>query len=315
MGKFVKISVYSSISFIFPSIASYGRHRSNASGDRNCIRSYSNDSRWFSLISKAQISKGFEKTNRFFRRKDEYKAHSLQLVEEIPKWLRYRIFDECYYDDGVHFEKGIEDYEPFGVPYLNHLKSHLEAAYPDLMDLYKKIEKNRADWSQKIKEIMSGHDKPYKPSFEKIIIDKINNSCPTLNRSNDNELGQNNIYIDQSVFNILFKALSNNIQLDPLEVKSSDSTSQLEYAHKTIIAQGDEPYMYKLKDVINDLVKDNDLKKIIQNYSELSDSLRLDADRNDWKSKLMNLYHSVMGGIALEGDGACKLCPSKSNDS
>ncbi len=177
------------------------------------------------------------------------------------------------------------------------------------MDLYNKIKMNHADWSQKIKEIMSVQDKPYKPSFEKIIIDKINNSCPTLNRSKDTGLSQNNIYIDQPVFNILFKALCHNLQLEPLEVKSSGSTSQLEYAHNTIIAQGDEPYMHKLKDVINDLVNDEDLNKIIQNYRYMKDSLRVDDDRQVWKSKLMNLYHSVKGGKTLGGDGACDLCP------
>jgi hypothetical protein len=252
----------------------------------------------------------------FFGRQDDYRKHSRDLVGVIHKWLELRNFDECSYTEyGVHFEKGIEDYEPLGVPYLNHLKSHLEAAYPDLMDLYKKIERNHADWSKKIKEIMSGQDNPYKPSFEKTIIDKINNSCPTLNRSKDTGLSQNNIYIAQSVFNILFKALYNNLQLDPIEVKSSGSTSQLEYDHNKIIAQGDEIYMYKLKEVVNDLVKNQGLKNIIQYYKEMDDSLRRDEDFTVLKSKLMDLYHSVMGGVALEGDGACKLCPSQSNAS
>jgi hypothetical protein len=68
--------------------------------------------------------------------------------------------------------------------------------------------------------------------------------------------------------------------------------------------------MHKLKDVINDLVNHEDLKNIIQNYRELYDSLRLDHDRQVWKSKLMNLYHSVKGGKTLGGDGACDLCPA-----
>ena len=164
-------------------------------------------------------------------------------------------------------------------------------------------------------EIMSVQDTPYNPSFEKIITDKINNSCPTLNRSNDTGLSQNNIYIDQSVFNILFKALYNNLQLDPLEVKSSGSTSQLEYDHNKIIAQGDEINMYKLKEAMNELVQDQGLKNIIQYYKEMYDSLRRDEHFTVLKSKLMDLYHSVMGGIALDGYGACELGPSKSDAS
>jgi hypothetical protein len=160
---------------------------------------------------------------------------------------------------------------------------------------------------------MSGQDNPYKPSFEKFIIAKINSSCPTLNRSSDTGLGQN-IYLDQSVFNNIFRALYDNFELDLL-VKSSGSTSQLEYDHNKIIAQGDEIYMYKLKEVMNDLVKDQGLKNIIQYYKEMDDSLKRDEDYTVLKSKLMDLYHSVMGGVALEGDGACKLCPSKSNPS
>ena len=39
----------------------------------------------------------------------------------------------------------------------------------------------------------------------------------------------------------------------------------------------------------------------------MNDSLRLDDDRQVWKSKSMRLYHSVKGGISLKGDGACKL--------
>ena len=127
---------------------------------------------------------------------------------------------------------------------------------------------------------MSVQDTTYNPSFEKIITDKINKSCPTLNRSNDTGLSQNNIYIDQSVFNIVFKAFYNNLQLDPLEVKSSGSTSQLEYDHNKIIAQGDEINMYKLKEAMNELVKDQGLKNIIQYYKEMYDSLRSGGGRS-----------------------------------
>jgi hypothetical protein len=296
-------------------MTSYGGYLSYASGDRNCIRSRRNDSRWFSAISKLfkpRISKGFEETDRFFRRKDEYLVHSLDLVSEIPIWVKLRNFDECHYaDDGIHFENGIEDYKPHGVPYLGYLKLHLQTAYPDITDLYNKIKKNHTDWTQKIKEIMSGQDIPYKPSFEKIIIDRISNCCPELTRSKDTGLSKNNIYIDQSFFNILFKALYYNLELDLLEVKHEDSTYQLKYAHNIIIAQGDEVYMYKLKDVTSDLVEDEHLKKIIQSYRDLSERLKQDRDRFIWKDKLMELVSLVQGGKLLEGDGACELCPPK----
>jgi hypothetical protein len=67
--------------------------------------------------------------------------------------------------------------------------------------------------------------------------------------------------------------------------------------------------MYKLKDVITDLVRDEYLKKIIESYRDLSDRLKHDNDLIDWKNKLMGLYHLVKGGKPLEGDGACELCP------
>jgi hypothetical protein len=251
--------------FIFPPIVSYRSHKSYADRDRNHNR-YNSWKFWVnSKLSKLSVSKGFEETDGFFRRKDDCLIHSLDLVNEIPKWLDLRNFDECHYaDDGIHFDKGIEDYKPFGVPYLGYLKLYLESAYPDITDLYNKIKKNHTDWSQKIKEIMSGQDIPYKPSFEKFIGDKIGSTCPALSGSNDIGLTQNNVYIDRSIFNILFKTLYNNLELDPLEVKLEGSTYQLNYAHNTIIAQGDEIYMYKLKNVINDLVNDEYLKKLFK---------------------------------------------------
>jgi hypothetical protein len=297
--------------FIFPPIASYRSHKTHADRDRNHNK-YNSWKFWVnSGLSKLSIPTGFEETNRFFRREASYHAHSLQLVEEIPIWLDLRNFDECYYADyEVRFEKGIETYESYmGVPYLGYLKLHLEAAYPDITDLYNRIKKNHTDWSQKIKEIMSGQNIPYKPSFEKIIIDRISNCCPALKRSRDTELSKNNMYINQSVFNILFKTLYNGLQLNALEVKANDITPKLEYNHNTIIAQGDVSNMYKLNDTINDLVNDEDLKKIIENYRELSKGLA-DDDIDVWKSKLMSLHHSVKGGEPLKGDGACKLCPT-----
>jgi hypothetical protein len=41
---------------------------------------------------------------------------------------------------------------------------------------------------------------PNRPSFEKIIIDRINNLCPILKISNDKELEENNIYGGKFIF-------------------------------------------------------------------------------------------------------------------
>jgi hypothetical protein len=265
-------------------------------------------------LFRSQVSKGITKTDRFFRRNDDYKAHSIQLVEVIPKWLGYGNFDHCdYSDSGVRFTEGIDYYLHNLIPYINHLKQHLAKGYPDIMSLYDNIKKNHTDWSQKIKEIMSGRDVPFKPSFEKIITDSIKTSCPALKESNNTELTENNVYIVRSVFNILFKTVYNNLDLDPLEVKSSGSTFQLEYDHRTIVAQGDEFYMNRLKDQIIDLAKAENLRNIIRDYRDLNSSLRLDKDFNDLKSKLMDVYNSVRGGMPLKADGACELCPPALN--
>jgi hypothetical protein len=42
----------------------------------------------------------------------------------------------------------------------------------------------------------------------------------------------------------------------------------------------------------------------------MDERLKRDEDFTLLKSRLMDLYHSVMGGADLEGDGVCKLCPS-----
>jgi hypothetical protein len=132
--------------------------------------------------------------------------------------------------------------------------------------------------------------------------------CPELKASSETELTQINTYIDRYIFNIIFKTLYNKLELDPLDTKHEDSFYQLIHAHTTIIAQGDEIYMNKLKDGITDLVRDEYLKKIIESYRDLHDRLRV--DRLSWENKLMDLYHLVNGRKPLEGNGACELCPS-----
>jgi hypothetical protein len=190
----------------------------------NCSDYNRNDSWRFWVTSKLSFSKRFEETESFFRRKDDYLKHSVDLVNEIPKWLDLRNFDECYYGDyGIRFDNRIEDYRHYEVPYLDHLKIHLESAYPDITNFHNSIKKNHEAWSQKIKEIMSDRNISYKPSFEKFICDRIRSSCPELNASNDTELTQNNTYIVRYIFNILFKALYNRLELNPLDVKREGS--------------------------------------------------------------------------------------------
>lgn len=287
--------MYSYNWFIFPHIGQY--KCSNGSIRTNRHYSRNNNWRFWSILEFLKPSSS--KTYGFFRWQERYQEHSNQIVDEILKWINQMSFTECDYGDGrVRFRV---QSDPYRIPYLEQLKSHLQQGYPDIINRYNGIGKNHEQLSKKIQEIMSAR---YKPSFQKVIIDTIDKSCPLLKNSNDIKLTQNNI------FDIVFTVLYNNIEMRSFEIKSSGSIYELDYDHGKIIAKGDKKTMNNLKSTIEELIiKNEDLKKIIHEYKEHYNNLFHDDEERRLHDEMRQIFNLVKGGKPL--DGSCNLCPVK----
>src|SRR5919197_3325602 len=108
-------------------------------------------------------------------------------------------------------------------------------------------------------------------------IDKITLMCPTLNRN----LHENNIYLDTYIFKLIFNTVSMNRSTVPLTLHPTYSTNiwQLAYQNGIIIlAQGEKAAMYTLKEAIEHLVVDKDIKKRVEDYYECHKQLTNDEE-------------------------------------
>jgi hypothetical protein len=67
-------------------------------------------------------------------------------------------FTICEYKYGrAYFQEQIEatNLGPNKVPYVEELRSHLDAGYPEMMNRYSTIQRNDEQRSRKIREIMT----------------------------------------------------------------------------------------------------------------------------------------------------------------
>ena len=110
-----------------------------------------------------------------------------------------------------------------------------------------------------------------KPSFENIIITKINSDCPKLKMTHKNNLkeysNEPNTYTDNDVFNIIFK----NQELDVHDLDAKEG--KLLYQNFTNVAQGEKLDMEKLKKVILELISNNEIKEFIEEYHNIHKEL------------------------------------------
>ena len=252
------------------------------------------------------------KTDGFFRWEEAYHTHSRQLAEAIPKWLDRMNFTECEYKNGTtYFRKQIEatSIEPNKVPYVEELRSHLGLGYPEIMNQYRMIQRNDEQRSLRINEIMSAQ---YTNSFQKIIINRVSSSCPKLRKINKHIPleRQYDAYDDVSIFHILFTDLFNGWLVGSLNVEESN---ELWYRNSDtkMIAKGRKEDMEKLKEIRNELFKDKDINDIIEEYRILRENLVRGDDKVQLRNDLRRLYGDINGGKALQGYGACHLCPTR----
>jgi hypothetical protein len=111
-----------------------------------------------------------------------------------------------------------------------------------------------------------------RPSFQLIIINKIKSSCPKLKKTRNLNLEENNIYIEPNIFKVIFGQIINNKPDVILKIIPSDNfsnSSVLKYMDLFALAQGEYLEINTLKNTIEQLVRDNDLKQRVERYIEL----------------------------------------------
>lgn len=95
-----------------------------------------------------------------------------------------------------------------------------------------------------------------------------------------------------------------------LKVKQTflNDVHELIHGSGTTIARGDEQTVLKLKSVLEELISNERILSIINQYHKLKD--RVDNDNNieylrDFADKL---YYDIQGGELLAGFGSCERC-------
>jgi hypothetical protein len=115
------------------------------------------------------------------------------------------------------------------------------------------------------------------------------------------DLKESNIYIGSYIFNIIFK----NQPLDDVDDLFVNDT-KLVYHRITIIAQGEKPDMENLKQVILELISNNNIRNKIEKYHQLYNELRTKPET--LKKEIKYLYAEVQGGKKLEKSKDCDIC-------
>lgn len=136
-----------------------------------------------------------------------YKCHSKKLVDALKHWGEGpNTFTTCEYRDGLLEQKPAIDYNR--IRFLKYAMKHLEKGYPELLQSITDIETSHKERCKEIEEIMIS-DLPITtaPSFQKIITNEIVSACPSLNKSTDTSLTENNIYLPVFVFRAMFNTI------------------------------------------------------------------------------------------------------------
>jgi len=261
-----------------------------------------------------EIQNEAERVSRFFT---HYHSHSEQLVDALREWVNNVKFTSCRYEQGILDIDNQEPVESMNKGFMQYMKKHLEkeeAYQQQILALIVEIEFTRKQLSERIKDVI-GSEIPYKPSFQKLIINKIKSSCPKLKKTRKLDLEENNIYIESHIFKLIFEKISNKESTIILKIIPSciSNSSVLMYQDLFALAQGEPSDMDRLKTAIGQLVIDNDTEIKVDEYTIYEKQLTNYEKIDELKDKIDELWTFIHGGGYLGGFDACQLCdPSKS---
>ena len=241
----------------------------------------------------------------------DYIEHSKQLVNALLTWVDKLEFASCRYENGNLDTFPTTQPE---VPYMDMMVEHMKSAYPQILDEYGKIDAKRKRLCNDIQIALTRTTfvVPDKPSFQRLITDKIESSCPRLRKSDDYEFKTTSIYLANRIFARLFLIISD--RRSKIELNIDDSTfpdNRILLIQRThAIAQGRPEDMIKLKNIIERLVIDEEVIERVNRYIELHKQLTNDEDIESFRHMVRKLHEIVHGGKGreLNGLGTCDLC-------
>jgi hypothetical protein len=294
------------IVFVFDS--RWFKYNSSLDTNNDAIRtSYSDDNFGFRHCVAGNSSPKEDQTRGrpFFSK--HYRMHSRQLVNALQNWESQLVFTSYEYKEGLFTPEKIE---PEYIPFIQQMKKHLDKSYQGLLPSPLEIETNHKNLCNKIQNLMEYKSDviPSRPSFEKIIIDRINNLCPTLNISDDEELRGNNIYGDKFIFYKIFDYVSRGKSTMNLNIKPDIGNKMLWYEGTKGFARGTQETMEKLKGAIQGLLQDEEIISRINEYNNLINQLKNDEQIKHMKSVIREFCTLIYGGRTLGGYPCCDLC-------
>jgi hypothetical protein len=247
----------------------------------------------------------------------DYRSHSIQLADALREWFDQVKFTSYRYEQGSLDIDNQEPVESMNKGFMRYMKEHMkkeEAYQQQILALIVEIETTHKQLCERIKDVISS-EIPYKPSFQKIIIDKIKSCCPMLKKTRRSDLEENNIYIESNIFKLIFGKIFNKEPTIILKIVPSfhfSNSDVLMHRELLALAQGESSDMDRLKTAIEQLVMDNDIKKKVDEYTDYEKQLTNYERINELKDRIDDLWTFIQGGGYLGGFDACELCdPSK----
>ena len=237
-----------------------------------------------------------------------YKIHSEQLVTALLQWGKKMNFSICEYVDG----ELLFSYQtpPSGIPYLEDALKHVAKSRPEILESYEYMESRHKDLCSQINQVMSRESViPSKPSYENIILSKINQVCPQLKSSNDVTLEENNVFLIHRILKTIFEKVyweKSQIRLF-IEPKSTDKVYLLTDRIR-VFAQGTLEDMANLKAALEELIVHSEVAARIKEYKQLQDQFTNNEDSDKLREKIQRIYDLIHGGKFLGGFGVCYLC-------
>jgi hypothetical protein len=129
-------------------------------------------------------------------------------------------------------------------------------------------------------------------------------------KSTDSSLQQDNMFLHITIFRVIFDTLYFKESTIPLSERTlKDNRSQLWYGNqRNALGQGDKHAIAKLKNVIEELITNDDIKSRVEEYRRLRKQLSNHEKIDALMEMIEKLYTYVHGGRDLGGFGVCELC-------
>jgi hypothetical protein len=193
---------------------------------------------------------------------------------------------------------------------MQYMMKHVEKSYPELFAFINEVANDHYQTCGKIDDVMTFYTPVTvdRPSFQKIIIDKIASSCPNLKTTVKKGLTENNIYISEHVFKAIFNTVeSKESSFVLFERPINDNRTTLWYKDTFALGQGENRTIKNLKKTLEELILDTNIKKRVEEYALLDK--KLDDERiNELRKRINYLYEYIHGGQILAGYPICDLC-------